>query len=177
MKSWKKISERLAYSGWRKVIIRRFLMPDGKEAEFDVIDNHDFVTVAAFTENREAILVNQFRVGSERDMISFPEGQIDEGETLEAASARELLEETGYLAEKIIFLKTMHQAYFTQRQHILLATNCKKVAEQDLDESEFIEVLKMPLDEFKLFIKDKKDERIGHNISAAYLAMDELGWL
>lgn len=177
MKKWKKISEKIAYSGWRKVIVRKFLMPNGKEAEFDVIGNQDFVTIAAFTENRETILVNQFRVGAEREIISFPEGAIDKGEKLEDCAARELLEETGYEAEKIIFLKTFHQTYSTQKQHIILATNCKKVAEQNLDENEFIEVLKMPLDEFRIFIKNKNDERMNGSVAAAYLAMDELGWL
>lgn len=177
MQKWEKISERVAYSGWRKVIVRKFLMPNGKEAEFDVIGNMDFVTIAAFTENREAILVNQFRVGAEREIISFPEGAIDEGEKLEDCAARELLEETGYQAEKIIFLKTFHKAYFTQKQHVLLATNCRKVSDQNLDENEFIEVLKMPLDEFRIFIKNKNDERMNGNVGAAYLALDELGWL
>lgn len=177
MQKWKKISERIAYSGWRKVIVRNFLMPNGKEATFDVIGNTDFVTIAAFTENREAILVNQFRVGAEREMISFPEGAIDEDEKLEDCAARELLEETGYQAEKIIFLKTFHQSYFTQKQHVLLATNCKKVAEQNLDENEFIEVIKMTLGEFRIFIKNKNDERMNGNVGAAYLALDELGWL
>ena len=177
MEKWKKLSERIAYSGWRKVIVRKFLLPNGKEAEFDVIKNEDFVTIAAFTEEREAILVNQFRVGCEREIISFPEGGIEKGESLEAASARELLEETGYEAEEITFLKTFHQAYFTQKQHILLAKNCKKVAEQNLDDHEFIEVIKMPFEEFRQFIKDKADERINNNVAAAYLAMEELGWL
>lgn len=177
MKKWKKLSERLVYSGWRKVVVRKFLMPNGKEAEFDVIANRDFVTIAAFTKNKEAILVNQFRVGAEREIISFPEGAIDDGEKLEVAAARELLEETGFQAEKIIFLKTFHQAYYTQKQHVLLATNCQKIAEQNLDESEFIEVIKMPLEEFRVFIKNKTDERMNGNVSAAYLALDELGWL
>ena len=177
MQKWKKISERIAYSGWRKVIVRKFLMPNGKEAEFDVIGNYDFVTIAAFTENQEAILVNQFRVGAERELISFPEGAIDEGENLEDCAARELLEETGHQAEKIMFLKTIHKEYFTQKQHVFLAVNCKKVAEQNLDENEFVEVLKMPLDEFRIFIKNKNDERMNGNVAAAYLALDELGWL
>ena len=118
MENWKKLSERIAYNGWRKILIRKFLMPNGKEAEFDVIGNYDFVTIAAFTEDKKAILVNQFRVGAERVLTSFPEGQIDEGEKIETAARRELLEETGYEAEDIFFLKTIHQAYFLSLIHI-----------------------------------------------------------
>lgn len=177
MKKWKKLSEKIAYAGWRKIIVKKFLLPNGKEAAFDIIGNNDFVTIAAFTEKKEAILVNQFRPGAEREIISFPEGAIEEKENIETSAARELLEETGYEAEKFIFLKTFHNAYSTQKQHILLANNCKKVAPQDLDETEFIEIIKMPLEEFRVFIKNKKDERLGHNVAAAYLALDELGWL
>jgi len=177
MKNWKKISEKIAYAGWRKVIVRKFLLPNDKEAEFDVIGNNDFVTIAAFTKKKEAILVNQFRPGAERALISFPEGGIEGDEKIETSAARELLEETGFEAEEFIFLKTFHNAYSTQKQHILLATNCKKVADQNLDETEFIEIIKMPLEDFRVFIKNKKDERFGHNVAAAYLALDELGWL
>jgi len=177
MKKWKKINERIAYSGWRKVIVKNFLLPNGKEAEFDVIGNNDFVTIAAFTSEREAILVNQFRVGAERFITSFAEGEIDEGESLEACARRELKEETGFEADEIIFLKTFHYAYFTQKQHILLATNCKKVSDQRLDQNEFIEVEKMPLNTFRHFIKNRNDERINGNVAAAYLALEELGWL
>lgn len=177
MENWKKLSERIAYNGWRKMLIRKFLMPNGKEAEFDVIGNYDFVTIAAFTEDKKAILVNQFRVGAERIQTSFPEGQIEEGEKIETAARRELLEETGYKAEDIIFLKTLHQAYATQKQHIVVATNCIKVTNQKLDEHEFIEVFEMPLNEFRDFLKDKNDERMNHNIGAAYLAMDHLNYI
>ena len=177
MKNWKKLSERIAYSGWRKIIVRKFLMPNGKEAEFDVIGNKDFVTIAAFTNKGNAVLVNQFRVGAERILTSFPEGQIDDGEKIETAAYRELLEETGYEAEKIIFLKTIHQAYFTQKQHIVVAVNCKKVTQQKLDEHEFIEVFEMPLTEFRDFLKDKNNEDMNHNIGPAYLAMDYLNYI
>ena len=51
------------------------------------------------------------------------------------------------------------------------------MAEQNLDENEFIEVIKMPLGEFRIFIKNKNDERMNGNVGAAYLALDELGWL
>ena len=82
MKNWKKLSEKIAYDGWRKVLIRKFILPNGNEAEFDVIGNKDFVTIAAFTADRKAILVNQFRVGAEKVLTSFPEGAIEDGENL-----------------------------------------------------------------------------------------------
>ena len=177
MKHWKKLSERVAYNGFRKIIVKNFLLPNGKEFDFDVIDEPDFVTIAAFTSDKKALLINQFRPGAERIITSFPEGMIDNGEKIESAAKRELLEETGYEAEEIIFLKTLHREYATQKQHIVLATNCQKVTTQRLDDRENIEVFEIPIPEFRNFLKDKNDERMNHNIGAAYLAMDYLNYI
>lgn len=176
MPNWKKIKEQYAYRGWRKILKKRFLLPNGKEADFDVIGNNPFVSVAAFTEKKEAILVKQFRPGPEIPLISFSEGYIEAGESPEAAARRELLEETGYSAGSIFLLKEMRSAYSTEQRICLLALDCKKTAEQSLDQTEFIEVFKMPLPEFRSFIKDNQRHDFT-NVDCAYLALDFLGEL
>jgi len=177
MENWKKINERIAYNGFRKIIVKKFLLPNGKEFDFDIIGENDFVTIAAFTHDKKALLVNQFRPGAERIMTSFPEGGVEEGENFELAARRELLEETGYEAAEIIFLKTIHRSYSTQKQHVVLAINCRKITTQNLDEGEDIEVVEMPLTEFRNFLKDKNNERMSHNIGPAYLALDYLNYI
>ena len=176
MKNWKKIGERIAYSGWRKIIQRNFLLPNGEEAIFDIIGNNDFVSVAAVTREGELILVKQFRPGPEAVLFSFPEGYIDSGETPERAAARELLEETGYEAEEITFLKKRRSAYSTETCYWMLATGCSKVAGQNLDPNEFIEVVKMDLATFLNFVRDPKAPPFA-NTGGAFLALDRLGWL
>ena len=76
MKSWTKLGERIAFDGFRKIIQKIFQLPNGKEATFDTVEGGDFVTIAAFTKNREAILVRQYRPGPEQALVSFPEGAI-----------------------------------------------------------------------------------------------------
>ena len=173
MEHWKKIKEELVYSGWRKVFRRYFILPDGKEEAFDIIGSNYYVIIAAFTENHDAILVKQFRPGAEEVLVSFPEGGIEEGESLAEAARRELLEETGYSAGEVQLLKSFRRAYSNQQYHTLIATNCKKTSEQQLDDSEFIEVFTKPLSEFRSFIKDVNDHSF-HNVGSAYLALDFL---
>ena len=176
MKRWKKIREKLAYDGWRKIIVKSFLMPNEKEADFDIIGNGSYVTIAAFTKEKKAILVRQYRPGPEMIMTSFSEGYIDNKESFEDAAKRELLEETGYLAEEVVLLKIIRKAYSTEEQVCVLATNCYKVGPQKLDEQEFIEVLIMSIEELMELIKDPQDHSFA-NTDAAYLALDKMGFL
>ena len=152
MTPWKKIGEELLHDGYRGILRKRFEMPDGKLMDFDIIRNEVYVTIAAFTEDKEAILVRQYRPGPEKELVSFPEGALNSGESPIDAARRELLEETGYLAGNIQLLKTFRSAYSTEKQICLLALDCKLTAEQQLDDSEFIEVLTMPLPSFRDFI-------------------------
>lgn len=176
MEEWKKISERLAFRGWRNMISKTFEMPDGRHADFDVIGNDTYVTIAAFTAEGAAVLVRQFRPGPEQILTSFPQGYVDPTESPEAAARRELLEETGYEAQDVRLLKEIRTAYSTERHLCLLARNCRRVALQKLDKDEFIEVFTLPLPAFRRLLNDPTDTTFT-NVDAAYLALDAMGRL
>ncbi len=174
--NWKKIKEQLVYKGWRGILQKTFELPNGKTAIFDIIQNADFVTIVAFTKNKEAILVKQYRPGPEMMLTSFPEGKIEKGEALKLAAARELLEETGYQADQFILLKSFRSAYTTQRQVCVLALDCEKVGIQKLDTTEFIDVFLLPIEKFRLILTNPKDDSF-NNVGVGYLALDYMGWL
>ena len=56
------------------------------------------------TDDKEVLLIRQFRPPVNGYVIEFPAGLNDKGDTLEEAAKRELLEETGYSAREMIFL-------------------------------------------------------------------------
>ncbi|MGZ8695475.1 MAG: NUDIX hydrolase, partial [Gaiellaceae bacterium] len=96
VRAWEKLSERLSYDGFRKILTRRFRLPDGREADFDIFSSPDTVAVLALTEADEVILVREFRPGPEQLLYELPGGIVEDGETPEEAARRELTEETGY---------------------------------------------------------------------------------
>lgn len=64
------------------------------------VDNVRAAVVLALT-GTDVILVEQHRVPLGRRCLELPAGLIDAGETIEAAAARELEEETGYRAARV----------------------------------------------------------------------------
>ncbi len=72
----------------------------------------------------------------------------DESDPL-AVAKRELLEETGYVSEDWTYFGPTWESTskLTNRMHLFVARDCKKVSEQHLDENEHLEVLKVPLAE------------------------------
>jgi ADP-ribose pyrophosphatase len=168
---WKKLNERIAYKGWRQIKVKEFELPDGQVAAFDILSSSSFVTVAAFTEVGEVILIRQYRPGPERELLSFCEGAIDPGETPVQAAHRELLEETGYTAPEMTFLKKRYSAYTDQEQFFFLALNCKLQQAPQPDTSEFLSLEIFSKTQFKKMLRDTEDD-LFNNIDAAYLALD-----
>lgn len=174
--NWKKTEERIGYDGWRKIKIKTFELPNGRSAEFDILSNYSFVTIAAFTVDQEAILIRQYRPGPERVLLSFAEGAIDEGEAPEAAARRELLEETGYAAGKLVFLKKKNSAYTDQTQYFFLALDCSFQQAPRPDDNEFLTLTLTSLPDLQSLIKDPEEDEFC-NMDAAYLALDYLGMI
>ena len=96
---WELLSERPRTDGWVPVVTRTYRMPDGSVSDWDVHDpSFRTVAVLALTEDDRVVLVRQFRPGPGEVLWELPGGIVDDGEGLEEAAARELLEETGYQA-------------------------------------------------------------------------------
>ena len=168
--NWIKLGERIAYDGFRKVIQKTFQLPNGKKATFDTIRGGSFVTIAAFTKEKEAILVKQYRPGAEQSLVSFPEGGIENNENPLTTAVRELEEETGYRAKKIIHLRTFQWSYRVDKRICMLALDCELVGAQQLDDTEFIDIITLPLEKFKTLLTNSADESF-NNVDAGFLAL------
>jgi ADP-ribose pyrophosphatase len=77
-------------------------MADGQP--YYMVEVNDYVAVVARTPEGRLVLVRQHRPVVGRDAIELPSGQVDAGETAEAAGRRELLEETGMVAGEMELL-------------------------------------------------------------------------
>ena len=95
---------KLVFEGIRyKIFQAPRLQYDGTTKTFEYLIRPDSVTVIPFITPDEVLLTEQLHPGSD-SFYDFPGGQVDRGETHEETARRELMEETGYKADKIIQL-------------------------------------------------------------------------
>lgn len=106
------------------------------------------VAVVPITDNSEVILIRQFRPPVNKHVIEFPAGLNDRGEELKDAASRELLEETGYSAGEMIFLARGPLSSGSSREvlTVFLARGLEYIGAGQRDETEDIEVIKIPID-------------------------------
>ena len=124
-------------------------LPNGKEGIREVIRHVGAVCVAPLTDEGELIVERQYRYAVGQVMTEIPAGKLDyAGEDRLAAAQRELKEETGYIAERWtdIGLYYPAPAYSDEKITMYLAEGLH-AGERHLDEDEFLEVVKVPLDE------------------------------
>lgn len=125
--------------------------------DYFVVDEADWVTILAVTAENEVVLVKQYRHGIQDVVLEVVAGVVDKeiGEGVDAAriaAVRELAEETGYQVEdeNLIYLgwRNPNSARYANKAHMFLATDLKNQSTQNLDATEDIEVVKIPMNEF-----------------------------
>jgi ADP-ribose pyrophosphatase len=120
-----------------------------KWESFERVNCKGIVAIVAVTDDKEVLLIRQFRPPVNGYVIEFPAGLNDRGDTLEEAAERELLEETGYSASEMIFLAEGPMSSGASGE-ILTAFLAKGLEFKGIgkrDETEDIEVLKIPINE------------------------------
>ncbi|MFC2085978.1 NUDIX hydrolase [Bacteroidota bacterium] len=144
-------------------------LPDGHELEeYHVLEYPDWVCVVCLTEDNRLVLVEQYRYGIDDQTMEFPGGAIDVGEDPEEAARRELLEETGYLADRWSFIgkSAPDPTRHTNWAWFYFASGARKIADQNLDPGENMSVSLMPVVDV---LKAAEDGRLTHGIHLAAL--------
>jgi ADP-ribose pyrophosphatase len=135
------------------------------------------VTIVAITPQNAVVMINQYRHGLGRTILELPGGTLDarDPDPLHAAQ-RELLEETGYSGE--LFIQTgqisADPASHTNLTHTFLVTGAVLTAPPDLDDTEEIDVVLVPLDEVIRKAADGTMMQALH-VSALFFALHCLG--
>jgi len=135
----KTVSTELKYKGniidVEKIIVE---LPNGKLASRDVVRNAGASVVVPVISD-EIILVHQFRKPPEKVFIELPAGKLEYGEDPAVCAARELKEETGYSAGRLVKIMELYPApaFSDEILHVFLATELSK-GEASPDEGEFI---------------------------------------
>ena len=118
------------------------------EEEFYLFGQRDWSVVLPITKDNMVVTVSQYKQGCNKIILELPAGTADfKEENPETVAQRELLEETGYQAEKMIFLgpaqwMSSHNSW--TRFFPFVALGCEKVTVAKLDSSEEIETVLTP---------------------------------
>ena len=150
---WKKVgAPQVLAAGYGKSFTKQdFIDHTGASTDFYFFDQPSWSVVLAITKEGNVLNVSQFKQGAEDILLELPGGQANfSGEDPAEVLKRELLEETGYAAEKVTALgwgymnsRNSHTKFFC-----FLATGCEKINTQHLDDTEQIEVSERPLAEW-----------------------------
>ena len=124
-------------------------LPNEKTATRELIRHIGAVCVVPVTEDGKVIVERQFRYPIDQVITEIPAGKLDSSteDRLEAAK-RELREETGYTADSWTDIGIYYPAaaYSDEKITMYLARGLHK-GEQELDEDEFLNVTKRPIEE------------------------------
>ena len=169
-RNWQILNESEVYSGYRKVIRRRYQLPDNQQADFDLMKNHDSCCILALTVDNKVILARQFRPGPGTVLLELPGGGIELGEDPIIAASRELAEETGYTGELLLVNSTPVDAYSTSTRYHFIAKNCSQQFEIQNDEHEHTEVVLLDLPDFISHLQNGQLT----DVASGYIGLDAL---
>lgn len=178
LKKWKLLQSRLVINNkWCQVRLDEVELPNGAIIDdFFINVRPDIALVFPVTVQQDIVFVRQYRHGVDRVLLELPAGAFHSGkETAEVAAARELSEETGYVAEKLIKLATLYDnpVKDTNSIHLFIAENVIKSQQQKLDITEEIEVVLIPISEVMQKVL-KGEISVSGTVAAIFLGLEFL---
>lgn len=123
-------------------------LDNGNKSRREYAKHNGAVCIIPITYNGEVVLERQYRYAVGKVMTEIPAGKLETNEDRLEAAKRELEEETGYKAGRIVDLGDFYgsPAILDERVTMYLATDLTK-GETNYDADEFMEVFTMPLKE------------------------------
>jgi len=134
--------------GFRVEVSReRVALPNGREITLDIVHHPGAAAVVPFLAEDEVVLIRQFRHAAGGTILEVPAGKLDAGEPPERCAARELTEEAGYRAGRLVALGSIWTTpgFTDEVIHLFAAFELERVPSRPEDD-EVIEVIRVPLE-------------------------------
>ena len=170
------MDRRLIFKG-RKIslFLAEERLPNGRTVQREVVEHPGAVVVLPILPDGRVLLENHYRFAVGGNLIEAVAGTLQPGEDPVECAKRELLEETGFVAEEIVHLGDFYSSpgVMTELMRAFVAKGLRK-AERRLEDDEILEPFEVPFDEAVKWarcgkIKDAK------TIAVLFLALDHRG--
>jgi len=157
-KHLKKLSEEVMHdNGWWKYKHDTYNKPNKEVGDYFYGETPGFVMIVPVLDDGRLVLIRQFRYLNQKESLGFPGGGIKEGQTALDAAKEELKEETGCTAHEFIKIGVFEPSpgLIKDSSHVFLA-EIENIGDQNLDDTEQIEVLLRRPDEVDVMIRNNE---------------------
>ena len=147
---WRTLGRDYLYRNpWCAFRVDEVEIPDGARIEYGVLESGGYAAVVPVTDRGDVVLVRQWRQPLGAFTLELPSGGVDAGEKPEVAARRELFEETGYRAEGLEHLVSVHTSpgRSTEVCHLFKCAAMRDERGPRPEPTEFIRVVELPLGE------------------------------
>jgi len=123
-------------------------LPNLRTTHLDIIEHVGAVTILPVDNDGRILFVRQYRHAAGRELLELPAGTLNAGEPAETCALREIREETGFAAGKMVKLGEFFLApgYSTEYMVVFLATELKHDPLPG-DQDEFISLQPIPIEQ------------------------------
>lgn len=167
---WKTIQSDLIFENpWIELYQDKVEIRTGKIMHYTWYKSSDVVVIVPFLNEDNILMIRQYRYPLRKVLLEFPAGHIENGEEAKKTAKRELLEETGYLANEIQYVYTYHPSVSKSRQlvHIFRAKDLIEDKSNHDGTEDIIRLEVVSIEELKNMIKERRIQNAGTLI--AYL--------
>jgi ADP-ribose pyrophosphatase len=149
----------------------------GREVRREIVQHPGAVLIIPVIDETRLVMIQNFRVAVGERLLEFPAGKLEPGELPANAAARELEEETGYLAANIEKIGEYYTSpgFTNERMHSYAATGLTQFA-QRLEAGEEIQTTIVTIQQALSMIQSG-EIRDGKSIAALYMWLQRVGRL
>jgi ADP-ribose pyrophosphatase len=169
------LAKEIVYQGHAFTVRRDMVrFPNQHTMNMDVIEHVGAVTILPVNNEGNILFVQQYRHATGQELLELPAGTLYKGEQPEQCALREIREETGFAAGKLVKLGEFYLApgYSTEYMVVYLATDLR-FAPLPGDQDEFITLQAIPVDRaYEMALRGELQD--GKSLAALLLAQPYL---
>ena len=145
--TFRRVSSERVYAGRLLKIDRdRVELPNGRTTDLEMVRHPGAAAVVPFVSDDDILMVRQFRYATSGFILEVPAGTLNQGESPDACAHREVEEEAGHRAGRLVKLGAIYTTPgFTDEVIHLYAARDLTPTGQNLDHDEVLTVERLPL--------------------------------